>query len=78
MRRLMGYLRPYWLQALTALLAIVGGSVLQLAQPYLMKVAIDRYIAAGDLAGMDRIALLFLAILVMSFLLEYCRPTCSS
>ena len=32
-------------------------SVLQLAQPYLMKIAIDRYIAAGDLAGLDRIAL---------------------
>ena len=71
MRRLMGYLRPYWAHALTALLAIVLYSVLRLAQPYLMKVAIDTYIASGDLAGMNRIALLFLAILVASFALEY-------
>ena len=46
-------------------------SVLQLAQPYLMKVAIDSYIATGNLAGLDRIALLFLAILLGSFALEY-------
>jgi len=33
MRRLLGYLRPYRRQAAGALLAIVAGSVLQLAQP---------------------------------------------
>ena len=71
MRRLMGYLRPYWLQVLTAFAAIVSGAVLQLAQPYLMKLAIDTYIATGDVAGMNRIALLFLGILVASFALEF-------
>jgi ATP-binding cassette subfamily B protein len=71
MRRLMGYLRPYWVQVLAAFAAIVSGAVLQLAQPYLMKLAIDKYIATGDLAGMDRIALLFLGILVASFALEF-------
>ena len=48
MRRLLGYLRPYWRQ-------VVAGArgdhwsapVVALAQPYLIKVAIDRYIAAG-------------------------------
>jgi ATP-binding cassette, subfamily B, multidrug efflux pump len=71
MRRLMGYLRPYWPRVLVAFAAIVTGAVLQLAQPYLMKVAIDRYIRTGDFAGMDRIALLFLGILVASFLCEF-------
>ena len=71
MRRLMGYLRPYRPQVLAAFAAIVSGAVLQLAQPYLMKVAIDRYIKAGDLAGMDRIALLFLGILTASFACEF-------
>ena len=56
---------------LVAFAAIVSASVLQLAQPYLMKLAIDRYIATSDLAGMDRIALLFLGILLASFALEY-------
>ena len=57
MRRLLGYLRPYKLQVAIALVAIIAASVLQLAQPWLMKVAIDRYIATGDLEGLDRIAL---------------------
>ncbi len=71
MRRLLGYLRPYKAQVAIALAAIIVGSILQLAQPYLMKLAIDRYIAAGDLAGLNRIAVLFLAILVGAFALEY-------
>ena len=71
MRRLLAYLRPYKLQVAIALAAIILSSVLQLAQPWLMKVAIDDYIARGDLAGMDVIALGFLAILLGSFALEY-------
>ena len=71
MRRLLGYLWPYRLQAGLALASIVSASVLQLAQPYLMKIAIDRHIATGDLSGLDRIAAAFLAIIVASFALEY-------
>jgi len=56
MRRLLRYLRPHRASALLALAAIISGSVLQLAQPYLMKVAIDRYIPAGNLAGMNLVA----------------------
>ena len=51
MRRLLEYLRPYWRQVLVALTAIVSSSMLQLAQPYLMKVAIDDHIAVGNIAG---------------------------
>jgi len=71
MRRLLQYLRPYRPHVLLAFVAIVGGSILQLAQPYLMKLAIDRYIAAGDMDGMNGIALLFLCVLAGSFVLEY-------
>src|SRR5512145_2428650 len=71
MRRLLGYLRPYKPQVAVALVAIVTASVLQLGQPYLMKIAIDRYIATGDVQGINRIALAFLAILLASFTLEY-------
>ena len=71
MRRLLQYLRPYKPRVALALAAIISASVLQLAQPYLMKLAIDRYIASGDLAGIDRIAAWFLAILLGSFVLEY-------
>ena len=71
MRRLLRYLRPYRSYVALALAAIITGAMLQLAQPYLMKVAIDRHIATGDMAGLDRIALAFLAILLGSFALEF-------
>src|SRR5262245_36381142 len=71
MRRLLNYLRPYRGYALLALLAIISGSVLQLAQPYLMKLAIDRYIPARDLAGMNLVALGYLAIIIASFSLDF-------
>src|SRR5512132_2399225 len=71
MRRLLQYLRPYKAPVALALVAIISASILQLAQPYLTKVAIDRYIANGDLTGLNWIALAFLIILLASFALEY-------
>jgi ATP-binding cassette, subfamily B, multidrug efflux pump len=71
MRRLLGYLWPHRLLVVVALGSIICASILQLAQPYLMKVAIDRHIATANLSGLDRIALGFLAILLGSFALEY-------
>src|SRR6185295_18327320 len=71
MRRLLTYLWPYRPYVAVALASIICNSVLQLAQPYLMKIAIDRHIAVGNLTGLDRIAAGFLGILVASFALEY-------
>jgi ATP-binding cassette, subfamily B, multidrug efflux pump len=70
-RRLMGYLRPYKLQVAGALAALVGDALLQLVPPYLVKVAIDRYIAQGDLAGLNGVASLYLGVLAGAFALEY-------
>jgi ATP-binding cassette subfamily B protein len=71
MRRLLGYLRPYRRQVAIAVVAIVGHSCLELAPPYLTKIAIDRYIPAGDLPGLATMAALYLVVLIASFLLEY-------
>lgn len=71
MKRLMRYLWPHWVSAVAALVAISTAAVLQLAPPYLTKVAIDQHIATGDLAGLNRIALLFLGVLIATFTLEY-------
>jgi ATP-binding cassette, subfamily B, multidrug efflux pump len=73
MRRLLGYLRPHRWYVIGALLALVGDAVTQLAPPYLVKIAIDRYIAQGDLAGVNNIAIAYLAVLAASFLLEYAQ-----
>ncbi|MBK5298110.1 MAG: ABC transporter ATP-binding protein [Vicinamibacteria bacterium] len=71
MRRLLGYLRPYWRSALVALAAIITHSVLQLAPPYLIKLVIDTYIPAGDLRGLVNVAWVYLAVLAGSFALEF-------
>src|SRR5207253_3521120 len=54
-----------------AFIAIVAGAAAQLAQPYLIKTAIDRHIATGRLAGLDRLAVIYLLILIGAFAAEY-------
>ena len=71
MRRLLRRLRPHRAAAAVALAAIVGHSLMQLALPYLTKLAIDRHVVTGDLAGLWEIAAAFLLILAGSFALEY-------
>jgi ABC-type multidrug transport system fused ATPase/permease subunit len=55
--RLLGYLRPFYRQMALAFLAMLAVSALTLLTPYLLKVAIDQYIAQGDEAGLLRISL---------------------
>jgi ATP-binding cassette, subfamily B, multidrug efflux pump len=71
MRRLLGYLRPYRRQVVIAVIAIVGHSCLELAPPYLTKIAIDSYIPASDVAGLGLMAAIYLVVLIASFVLEY-------
>jgi ATP-binding cassette, subfamily B, multidrug efflux pump len=73
MRRLLGYLRPHWRSVLLGLVVIVATSLLQLVQPWLTKIAIDEHIARGDLAGVGRVAALFLAVLAGVFVLEFAQ-----
>jgi ATP-binding cassette subfamily B protein len=68
---LLRYLVPYRWQVAVSLAAIIAGAVLQLAQPYLTKLAIDEHIAVGDLEGLGGIALVYLAVLVGGFGLTY-------
>ncbi len=71
MRRLLTYLRPYKRQVALATAAIVGHSALELAPPYLVKLVIDRYIPARDVEGLTLVAVLYLAALAGSFVLDY-------
>ncbi|MCU1382839.1 MAG: putative transporter ATP-binding protein [Acidobacteria bacterium] len=71
MRRLLEYLRPYWRQVALAFVTIIVSAVASLIQPYLIKVAIDRYITQRQMAGLDRLAALYLTVLVASFAAEY-------
>lgn len=65
--RLAGFLRPYARPILLAVLAMLAASALGLASPWLLKVAIDRDIPAGDARRLAHTA----ALLAGSFLGVY-------
>ena len=71
MRRLLSYLRPYRVNVLAAMGLIAVASVLQVSSPYLTKIGIDNYIVKKDLAGLNKIVLIYLAIIVFGFFLGY-------
>ncbi len=48
MRRLLGFLSPYRWQMIVAFIAMLIVSGLTLLVPYLLKIAVDQYITAGD------------------------------
>jgi ATP-binding cassette, subfamily B, multidrug efflux pump len=70
-RRLVRYLVPYRLAMALALVLLLAIGLLELAGPYLTKVAIDQYIATGDWAGLGPLALIYLGVLCVTFGLRY-------
>lgn len=71
MRRLLRYLKPYAWQVVVAALLLLLISVTRLAGPYLIKIAIDQYILQGDTAGLLFILLVFIAILLLQFFINF-------
>ncbi|MGI8784841.1 MAG: ABC transporter transmembrane domain-containing protein, partial [Acidobacteriota bacterium] len=71
MRRLLTYIRPYRTTVLVSIALIFVVAALDLAGPYLMKVAIDDYIATGRMDGLHWIALLNVAALLAHFGFSY-------
>jgi ATP-binding cassette subfamily B multidrug efflux pump len=64
LRRLLGYARPFWLQIGAVLILVVANALLSLADPYLIGLAVDQFIVAGDRAGLARTMFLLLAVYV--------------
>ncbi len=62
-KRLWKFIVPYRRLFLLAMLLLPLQQAFGLAQPYLMKIGIDQYIANRDLGGLQRVGLLFLAAL---------------
>jgi len=85
MRRLLTYLRPYRWQVTVAIASIIFKSFADVLGPYLVKVAVDRYLApikgstAGlwswlspqPLTGIAQISTIYFGLLVFTFLLEF-------
>jgi ATP-binding cassette subfamily B protein len=85
-RRLGVYLRSYWLQAAIASIAVSIKALCDVTGPYLVKVAVDRYLISGPhittdwiarhlpanpLAGINLLALVYIASLVVSYGLAF-------
>ncbi|HJZ45644.1 MAG TPA: ABC transporter ATP-binding protein [Roseiflexaceae bacterium] len=68
LRRLLGYLQPYWKQLLVVLALTIVGAATQALGPYLIGRAIDGAIGRGDQAGLNQTMLLLLGTYVAGFL----------
>jgi ATP-binding cassette subfamily B protein len=86
MRRLAHYLKPYWVQALVSALCITLKAVSDVTGPYLVKVAIDRYLTgkpgfatnwltrhlpADPYQGITRLATIYIAALLLAYLFQF-------
>ena len=85
MRRLLTYLRPYGWQVGIALTAIILKSFADVLGPYLVKVAVDRYLAPTPgamsglwnwldprpLKGIAQISGIYFGLLIFTFVLEF-------
>ncbi|HTU00430.1 MAG TPA: ABC transporter transmembrane domain-containing protein, partial [Candidatus Sulfotelmatobacter sp.] len=69
--RLLAFIRPHAGLVALAFALLAGYTAAQLLGPYLVKVALDRYVAAHDVAGLDRVALAYLAAVLAAFLCQF-------
>ncbi|MBT5872710.1 MAG: ABC transporter ATP-binding protein [Candidatus Latescibacteria bacterium] len=71
LRRLLGYLRPYWPWMILTFLLIFTSSIARQAGPYLSKIAVDDYIIPGDRAGLSDVIYWYCALLLLQFVIGY-------
>ncbi|MFA7404244.1 MAG: ABC transporter ATP-binding protein [Pelobacteraceae bacterium] len=71
LRRFARYVAPYRLSITVVVLILPLVAACRLAQPWIIKIAIDSHIITGKLAGLENIALGFLGILLIESLLSF-------
>ncbi len=71
MRRVLAYLRPYKGKVFVAFLLIFATGAVELAGPYLTRLAIDNAIVPGKPEALTPIVALFLGSLALGFVLRY-------
>jgi ATP-binding cassette subfamily B protein len=70
-RRLLAYVRPYRKRVAVAIVLLIAGAAVEMAPPYLTKLAIDEAIPAGDLGFLGLLVAIMVGSLAAGFLLEY-------
>lgn len=71
--RVLSYVRPHLAVVCLFSATVLGGTLVELLQPWLTQQAIDKYVATGDLEGLSRLALLLCGTLVVGFACDYGR-----
>ena len=71
MARILRYLRPYWKLLAISFIFLMLQTGSQLLGPYITKVAIDRYIAQRDVHGLDLMALAYLGVVCVGFVVFF-------
>jgi len=71
MKRLLVYLKPYIYYVVLAVFLMLLYTGLNLAGPYLIKIALDDYITPGILKGFYSILAIFLIVLIFQFAVQY-------
>jgi len=71
MKRLLKYAKPYWAYIMLCILLLLVITVADLARPYILEIAIDTHIKAGDLEGLARMGYIYLSIIILSFIFTY-------
>ena len=66
-KRLLVYLRPYKFHVAAGVALLLLGTLLELTGPYIMKIAIDRYIAVKIVQGLWKWVFLYVIILIIHF-----------
>jgi len=73
MKRLLAYTVPYRRMIFIGVFLTLLAALLQLAGPYLTKLAIDKYIAQKQLSGLYYILIIYFFVLVFLFLTQYAQ-----
>jgi len=71
MRRLLRYVRPYRRAVTASIVLLLVAAAADLAGPYFVKVAIDRYIRIQDMSGVSVLSALYLGTLVVGAAVRY-------
>jgi ATP-binding cassette subfamily B protein len=72
-KRLLSEVAPFMRYVIIAFFFLVLTALLSLAGPYLIKIAIDNYIKNRDFSGLNKIAAVYFAILILQAVSRYIR-----
>jgi ATP-binding cassette subfamily B protein len=68
--RLLPYLKPYRGRVAISLVGMLGFAIANMTQPFLIGLAIDRFIEKGDIGGLDRIGIALIGLAVLGWLCQ--------